>query len=141
MENNISELDVVALLADRPNLGLVSGQVGIVVEILDDGIFEVEFVDEDGQLYAMETLSAKELLVLHYDPAAAQKAKVYVPRSAKSFRPFDHPPMSEVLHEKSRNSGLTPFRRSHFFFQPPRPLFMRVADEWDRFYFKFVTDG
>jgi hypothetical protein len=73
-------------------------------------------VNDDGQMYAMETLSANELLVLHYEPAAAQKAKVYVPRSAKSFRPFDHPPMSEDLHENSRNSGPTPFRRSPPFF-------------------------
>jgi hypothetical protein len=35
MENNISELDVVALLADRPDLGLVNGHVGTIVEILD----------------------------------------------------------------------------------------------------------
>lgn len=71
MENNVSELDVVALLTERSDLGLVSGQVGTVVEILDDGVFEVEFVDDEGQTYAMATLSAGELLVLHYDPAAA----------------------------------------------------------------------
>ena len=64
-------MDVVALLKDRTDLGLVSGQVGTVVEILDDGIYEVEFVNDEGETYAMATISANELLVLHYDPAAA----------------------------------------------------------------------
>lgn len=71
MNNNVSALDVVALLKDRTDLGLVSGQVGTVVEILDDGIYEVEFVNDEGETYAMATISANELLVLHYDPAAA----------------------------------------------------------------------
>ena len=44
-------LDVVALLSDLPAQGLLRGQVGTIVEILD-GAFEVEFSDDEGKAYA-----------------------------------------------------------------------------------------
>ncbi|MHB1309173.1 MAG: DUF4926 domain-containing protein [Limisphaerales bacterium] len=71
MKVEIHELDVVALLADRPECGLVAGQVGTVVEILSDDHFEVEFSGDDGRPYAMRSLPARELMVLHYAPVAA----------------------------------------------------------------------
>jgi hypothetical protein len=40
-----------------------------VVESLDQGVFEVEFVDNDGKTYAMLPLKSSQLLVLHYQPA------------------------------------------------------------------------
>lgn len=58
-------LDVVALLAEVPAHGLVRGQVGTVVEIVD-GACEVEFCDDDGKTYAELVVSADGLLVLHY---------------------------------------------------------------------------
>jgi len=64
-------LDVVALLPDYPDRELVSGQVGTVVEILDDGVFEVEFSDEQGRTYAMCSLKEEELMPLHYRPILA----------------------------------------------------------------------
>jgi hypothetical protein len=42
-------LDVVALLGDKPEEGLVAGQVGTGVEIFAPGAFEVEFLDSHGQ--------------------------------------------------------------------------------------------
>jgi len=63
---SISNLEVVALLADVPHHGLVRGQVGTVVERLTDDVFEVEFVDDDGQTYAEIALPAEQLLVLHH---------------------------------------------------------------------------
>jgi hypothetical protein len=42
-------LDVVALLADRPDLGLARGAIGTVVEPLDDTTSLVEFSDDTGQ--------------------------------------------------------------------------------------------
>ncbi len=63
---SISNLDVVALLADVPDNDLVRGQVGTVVERLTDDMFEVEFVDDDGQTYAELALPADKLLVLHH---------------------------------------------------------------------------
>jgi len=63
---SISNLDVVALLTDMPEQGLVRGQVGTVVEHLNGDVFEVEFVDDDGQTYAELALPSSELLVLHH---------------------------------------------------------------------------
>ena len=63
-------LDVVALLADQPAHGLLRGQVGTVVEILD-GAFEVEFSDDDGKTYAEIALEPDQLLVLHHRPQRA----------------------------------------------------------------------
>ncbi len=69
MNKEISVLDVVALIEDIPDRGLLRGQVGTVVESLEPGVFEVEFVDNDGRTYAMLPLKSSQLLVLHYQPA------------------------------------------------------------------------
>jgi len=69
MNKEISVLDVVALTEDIPDRGLLRGQVGTVVESLEPGVFEVEFVDNDGRTYAMLPLKSSQLLVLHYQPA------------------------------------------------------------------------
>jgi len=39
---------VVAITTDLPERSLYRGQVGIVVEILAPGVFEVEFSDDEG---------------------------------------------------------------------------------------------
>lgn len=69
MNPEIRLLDVVALTKDLPDRGLQRGQVGTVVESLSPGVFEVEFVDNDGRTYAMLPLKSSQLLVLHYQPA------------------------------------------------------------------------
>ena len=71
MKEEIKELDVVALLRDIPEKSLVAGQVGTVVEILDDGVFEIEFSDDSGRTYAMSALKKEDLINLHYSPVAA----------------------------------------------------------------------
>jgi len=63
-------LDVVALLADVPAHGLLRGQVGTVVELLN-GAFEVEFSDDDGRTYAELALAPDQLLILHHRPLRA----------------------------------------------------------------------
>ena len=68
MNDNIKLLDAVTLLHDRTDRGLVKGQVGTVVEILDKGVYEVEFSDDEGKTYAMLALNAEELMALHYSP-------------------------------------------------------------------------
>ena len=62
-------LDTVALSEDLPAYGLRKGQVGTLVEELEQGVFEVEFADTDGRAYAMLALSDKQLLQLHHTPA------------------------------------------------------------------------
>jgi hypothetical protein len=68
MNTSIQLLDVVALVSDRPNDGLVRGQVGTIVEILSPGVYEVEFSDDRGKTYAMLPLTEDELIVLHTAP-------------------------------------------------------------------------
>ncbi len=69
MNTDIHLLDVVALTEDIPDRSLRRGQVGTVVEMLGAGVFEVEFVDNDGQTYATVPLKTSQLLILHYQPA------------------------------------------------------------------------
>lgn len=66
MNNPLKLLDVVALTENLPEYGLHCGQVGTVVEILAPNVYEVEFSDDEGQTYAMQALSADQLMVLHY---------------------------------------------------------------------------
>jgi hypothetical protein len=70
MENTPRVLDVVALLSDVPAYGLVRGQVGTIVELLD-GAYEVEFSDDQGKTYAEVALPSEQLLVLHHRPERA----------------------------------------------------------------------
>ena len=66
MTTHIEVLDTVALTEDVPALGLTAGEVGAVVDVLsDDGVFEVEFVDNDGMTYGLHTLRAAQLILLH----------------------------------------------------------------------------
>jgi uncharacterized protein DUF4926 len=66
-----SVLDVVALLTDLPKERLARGQVGTIVEQLDDRTSLVEFSDDEGRPYAIGPCPRTELLVLHYVPEAA----------------------------------------------------------------------
>ena len=59
---NVTQIDllsVVALVEDMLEKGLVRGQVGTVVENLEPGVYEVEFIDDSGQTYAPLALYAK----------------------------------------------------------------------------------
>jgi hypothetical protein len=66
-----SLLDVVALLSDLPTQRLARGQVGMIVEQLDENISLVEFSDEQGRAYAIAPCPLTELLTLHYVPETA----------------------------------------------------------------------
>jgi len=66
-----SLLDVVALLAELPAQQLARGQVGTIVEQLDDKTLLVEFSDDQGHAYAVAPCPQTDLLVLHYVPEAA----------------------------------------------------------------------
>lgn len=66
-----SVLDVVALLTDLPGQQLARGQVGTVVEQLDDKTLLVEFSDDQGRGYAIAPCPLADLLILHYVPEAA----------------------------------------------------------------------
>ena len=61
-----SLVDAVALLTDIPAHQLARGQVGTIVEQLDDNTSLVEFSDDEGRAYAITACSRDDLLVLHY---------------------------------------------------------------------------
>lgn len=71
MKNDIKLLDVVALVEKLPDRGLMVGQVGTVVEFLDEGVYEVEFCDNEGRTYDSLALHADQLMTLRYAPVAA----------------------------------------------------------------------
>jgi hypothetical protein len=66
-----SLLDVVALLTDLPAPRLARGQVGTIVEELDNKTLLVEFSNDQGRAYAVAPCPREELLVLHYVPETA----------------------------------------------------------------------
>jgi len=59
---------VIALLRDKPEDGLVRGQVGTIVEDLAPGVHMVEFSDDEGRTYALVTLRSEDLMRLHHRP-------------------------------------------------------------------------
>lgn len=66
MTTNIELLTTVAVREDLPALSLNAGEVGAVVEVLAEGVFEVEFVDETGRSYETHTLRRDQLMPLHH---------------------------------------------------------------------------
>ena len=58
----IQEFDLVALLVNRPALGLRRGDVGTVVYIYGSGTrYELEFMNAKGDTIGVETLTADEV--------------------------------------------------------------------------------
>jgi hypothetical protein len=61
----LQELDVVAIVVDVPEEGLVRGHVGTVLEIDDQkGLCLVEFSDNDGETFAIPALRPDQLMRL-----------------------------------------------------------------------------
>ena len=65
MKDRIELLETVALAVDIPSRGLKRGEVGTVVEILGEDVFEVEFSDDEGRTYAEFALRRDQLIALH----------------------------------------------------------------------------
>ncbi|MDX1995486.1 MAG: DUF4926 domain-containing protein [bacterium] len=61
-------LAVVALLENISEKNLLRGHVGTIVEDLTPNVFLVEFSGSTGQAYAMASLHAEQLLLLHHAP-------------------------------------------------------------------------
>ena len=66
-EVSLKLLDTVALLKDMPDEKLVKGQVGTIIEMLDKGVYEVEFADKQGRTIASLALAVEELMLLHFE--------------------------------------------------------------------------
>ena len=68
-KGEIKLLDVVVLTQDVPEHNLKRGSIGMVVEILSNGeAFEVEFSDDNGQMYKCLSFPASQLELLHQEP-------------------------------------------------------------------------
>ena len=64
-DSPVKLLDVVTRLDDKPAEGLVSGQVGTVVEVLAPGVFDVEFLDANRRTIALGEFRRDDLLLRH----------------------------------------------------------------------------
>ncbi len=64
-------LDVVAALQDIPEQHVEKGQVGTILEALDDDHVLVEFADLNGIAYAISPIPVKQLIELKHTPAMA----------------------------------------------------------------------
>lgn len=67
MNNKLKILDVVALLKNIPEMKLNMGQVGTIVEVLSEKVFEVEFTSNNGETIALAAVDSENLLLLHYE--------------------------------------------------------------------------
>jgi hypothetical protein len=54
-------LDVVEIVKARPDLKIVEGSIGTVVEALGENAYLVEFLDKDGKTIAVEAVPAGDL--------------------------------------------------------------------------------
>jgi hypothetical protein len=75
-DNIIREHDMVALLRDLPEVGLVRGDAGAVVYVYENAeAFEVEFFNPAGKpRFLVETVRSKDLLKIHLQPHAHRAA-------------------------------------------------------------------
>lgn len=65
-------LDVVALVQEIPEKDLKKGQVGTIVELLEPGVYEVEFSNKKGETKLTIGLPGEMLMRLHFEiPANA----------------------------------------------------------------------
>ena len=72
----IKLLDVVVLMQDVPEHNLKRGEVGTVVEILSNGeAYEVEFSDDNGQMYKCLSFPVSQLEVFHQEPIKADSER------------------------------------------------------------------
>ena len=75
-KGKIKLLDVVALTQDVPEHNLKRGEVGTVVEILSNGeAYEVEFSDDNGQMYKCLSFLTSQLEVFHQEPIKADSKR------------------------------------------------------------------
>jgi hypothetical protein len=97
-KGKIKLLDVVALTEDVSEHNLKRGEVGTVVEILSKGeAFEIEFSDDNGQMYKGLSFPASQLRVIHHEPISesAQKQEPAIrknPAAQRLIKAMEKPP-------------------------------------------------
>lgn len=66
-KESLKLFDTVAILKDLPDKKVVFGQVGTIVELLSDEVFEVEFADKSGETISEFAVKSEDLMLLHYE--------------------------------------------------------------------------
>lgn len=69
MPELIRFLDAVAVTEDIPSKNLRRGQVGTVKDMIAPGVYEVDFSDLKGHVYATAEVRAGQLMLLYFEPA------------------------------------------------------------------------
>lgn len=67
MKSTISILDIVATKKSFPEHNILAGQVGTVVEILEDGFVEVEFSIKKEEEPILLAINSEDLMLLHFE--------------------------------------------------------------------------
>lgn len=91
--NAMKMFDVVASLQDLPQQQVVKGQVGTVVEELDNDHVLVEFADVNGVAYAIATIPMGQLMKLKHAPLDRLRKRESSARAPYrvAFRPASWP--------------------------------------------------
>ena len=79
MTRTIKLLDVVALIENLPDKSLGVGQVGTIVETLAPDVWLVEFSNDRGQTYAIESLKSDQMISLLFVPMVTQTNLAFTP--------------------------------------------------------------
>ena len=77
--------DAIELLADLPEENLCAGVRGAIVECYEDGKYEVEFTNEEGETLALSTLSSDKFIVVW-----KAKTKSWLPVSEQIAAAINH---------------------------------------------------
>ncbi len=78
----IRELDTVVLTRDVPEADLRAGDLGAVVHVHDQEMFEVEFVTAAGRTQALQLLSADDVRAVRDDDLLAVRPASAMPGAA-----------------------------------------------------------
>ena len=71
--------DVIELLVDVPECALCSGNRGAIVHCYSDGVYEVEFSNEEGETVALCPLSADQFILVW-----RAKTQTWLPRQPQN---------------------------------------------------------
>jgi hypothetical protein len=73
--NEPNLFDVVELSVDLPEENLTRGTQGTIMECYEDGTYEVEFMDDEGETLALGAVSPEQVRVVYRHQADAEKEK------------------------------------------------------------------
>ncbi len=76
-----NELDVIVLAHDIPAYNLTAGTTGAIVNIARDGLFEVEFVNSNGQTVALLTLNENDVRPIQASTKFQHFSVIFSPKS------------------------------------------------------------